>query len=335
MPPLPNERQLLRERFIRHNGWAQASITPLLPDASFRCYFRLERQGASAMLMDAPPATEKIMPFIDMAHHLNKLGFAAPKIYCYDNDNGFVLMEDFGEQTFTRLLSADTDELVLYYSAVDVLISLHKHPTATRIQVPQYDLSALLNEALLLADWYYPVVQGRPIDPSVRDAYICAWKQVLTDLPATPETLVLRDFHVDNLVRIPAERDDSRCGLLDFQDAVIGPRAYDLVSLLEDARRAVATDVAEAALHRYLTAMSDIEPEIFITNYRVLGVQRHCKVAGIFTRLEIRDGKHVYRKHLPRVLRLLAEGLAEPLLAPVDAWLRQHLPQAIRPSGSG
>lgn len=327
MPPSSSERECLRDTFVSQNGWFGAKTTALQPDASFRRYFRLERAGVSAMLMDAPPMREQITPFITIAHHLNELGLVAPEIYHHDKNNGFILMEDFGDNTFTQLLNAGTNEPNLYRSAVDVLIRLHGNPAAIQIDVPPYDRQTMIDESLLMPDWYYPAVRGFPVTTRIRQDYIDAWHQVLNHLPALDRTLVLRDFHIDNLIQVNRGDDAGQCGLLDFQDAVIGSPAYDLMSLLEDVRRDIRPESVESMLRHYLSSMPDTHPDLFMSSYHVLGLQRHCKVAGIFTRLATRDAKPAYREHLPRVLKFISLRLGHPLVMPVREWFDQHLPE--------
>ena len=327
MLPSSSERERLRNIFVSQIGWFDAQITALQPDASFRRYYRLERAGVSAMLMDAPPMREQITPFITIAHHLNKLGLVAPEIFHHDKTNGFILMEDFGDNTFTQLLNSGTNEIDLYRSAVDVLIKLHENRAAIQIHVPPYDRQTMIDESLLMPDWYYPAIRGSHISTRIRQDYIDAWHQVLNHLPAFEPTLVLRDFHIDNLIQVNRDGNTSQCGLLDFQDAVIGSPAYDLMSLLEDARRDITPESVDSMLLHYLTSMPDTHPDLFMNSYHILGLQRHCKVAGIFTRLATRDAKPAYREHLPRVLKFISLRLGHPLIMPVREWFDHHLPE--------
>ncbi|HYN38426.1 MAG TPA: phosphotransferase, partial [Rhodospirillales bacterium] len=188
----------------------------------------------------------------------------------------------------------------------------------------------LLDEALLLPDWFLPAVTGRPLADEVRDAYIDAWNAALAEILAQPPTLVLRDFHVDNLMRLAGRRGLEACGLLDFQDAVAGPAAYDLMSLLEDARRDVPPTVRQEMLARYHAGLSAGGAGTFADSFTVLAAQRHAKVIGIFTRLDRRDGKPVYLIHIPRVWRLLEAALRQPVLAPVARWFDRHVPDGLR-----
>ena len=183
-----------------------------------------------------------------------------------------------------------------------------------------------MDEVLLLPDWYYPEVMGEAPGTSVRQAYIDAWRDVMDVARTVPDTLVLRDYHVDNLMVLEGRQGTAACGLLDFQDAVIGPVTYDLVSLLEDARRDVSGAVSMAMLDRYLMAFPDIDRAAFKASYAVMGAQRSAKIIGIFTRLCRRDGKAVYLEHIPRTWRWLEGDLAHPALAGVKDWFDRHIP---------
>lgn len=326
------ERAAEIEAFLAAHRWHADELRPLAGDASFRSYRRLVRGPRRAVLMDAPPAHEDVRPFVWMANHLRRLGFSAPAVYAEDVARGLLLLEDLGDDTFTRLLATGADERALYALGVDVLIALHALPAAQAIPagLAGYDLDRLLKEALLFIDWYLPAVTGRASDPVERASYVEAWREVLSLVLAQPRTLVLRDYHVDNLLRL-ADRDGlAACGLLDFQDAVAGAPAYDLMSLLEDARRDVAEDLRAEMLARYHDGARPADAQGFARAYAVLAAQRHAKVIGIFTRLSRRDGKHGYLVHIPRVWGLLDRALANAALAPVAAWFDRHVPAEVR-----
>lgn len=327
-----SDRRTVVEAFIGAAGWQPAHLRPLAGDASFRRYGRLADNGRRAVLMDAPPDREDVRPFVRIARHLSGLGLSAPAILAADEDAGLLLLEDFGDDTFTRLLAAGTDEEALYRLAVDVLIYLHRLPAPQVVlaNIPAYDERRLLDEALLLVDWYVAAVTDAPVAPAVRDAYVAAWQEVLPAVWDDAPTLVLRDFHVDNLMRLPGRDGLAACGLLDFQDAVVGPAAYDVVSLLEDARRDVSPQVRATMLQRYLEQAAVPDQQRFKGALAVLGAQRHAKVIGIFTRLHRRDGKPIYLGHIPRVWRLLEDALRHPMLAPVAGWFERHVPPPLR-----
>lgn len=325
------ERDRAIEAFLANAGWAGAARHLLAADASFRRYDRITRGQERAVLMDAPPPKENVHAFLAVAHQLLDLGLSAPRPLQADERAGFVLLEDFGDRTFTRALSEGADQAALYRLATDVLIALHRAWTPDADPgLPPYDDRKLLDEAALLTDWFLPAARGAPTPPEVRESYLAAWQAVLPRARRVPDTLVLRDYHVDNLMLLEGRDGVSACGLLDFQDAVIGPCAYDVVSLLEDARRDIPSDLVEAMLSRYLDAFPGLDRTAWLESYAVLGAQRAAKIIGIFTRLDRRDGKPQYLRHIPRVWRLLEAGLEKPVLAPVEAWFARAVPAAAR-----
>lgn len=309
-------------------GWGKARRYVLTSDASFRRYTRLEDKSRRAILMDAPPPVEDIWPFLSVANHLTKLGYSAPKILAVDHKYGFILLEDFGDSTFTRLLAAGEQERELYLLATDVLIDLHKHPAAEAIpqNQPSYSLELLLAEAALLTDWFVPAAIGSPLSAGAIQEYQDQWRRLISLPVGIPDSLVLRDYHVDNLMRLDDRTGIASCGLLDFQDAVAGPVTYDLVSLIEDARRDVSPAIADEVKERYLSAFPSIDSKQFNLSMRVLGAQRHAKVIGIFTRLCVRDKKRIYLGHIPHVWRLLEAACDHPDLELIRQWINLYIP---------
>jgi N-acetylmuramate 1-kinase len=326
-----SERAERIQAFLARAGWGDVPRRPLAGDASFRRYDRLEAPGRRAVMMDAPPPREDVRPFLSVARLLHKLDLSAPEILAEDVDAGLLLLEDFGDRTYTKLLADGGDEAALYRLAVDVQIALHRRfEPALGASLPPYDEARLLTEASLLVDWYLPAVSGAPTSPEVREEYLAMWRALLPLAAAIPATLVLRDYHVDNLMLLEGRTGLAACGLLDFQDAVIGSPAYDLVSLLEDARRDVTPDLSSALLEHYLAAFPNIDRAAFETAAAVLAAQRNCKILGIFTRLCVRDRKPQYLVHTPRLWRLLARDVSHPALAPTRRWLDRHLPAELR-----
>jgi aminoglycoside/choline kinase family phosphotransferase len=324
--PHVTDRKALITGFLAQAGWDGAARRKLAGDASFRHYDRLAMNGSTAVLMDAPPPHEDVRPFLAVTRLLQGLDLSAPRVLAENVEAGLLLLEDFGDGTFTRRLAAGDDEQALYTLAVDLLILLHRRFEPTGTDLPSYDEPRLLAEAALLVDWYLPAIRGTPTPPALRDSYFAAWRRVLPLAGAAPTTLVLRDNHVDNMMVLPDRGGIAGCGLLDYQDAVLGPASYDLVSLLEDARRDVPPALAAAMKARYIAAFPNLDRAGFAASYAVLGAQRSCKIIGIFTRLCVRDGKPTYLAHIPRVWRLVEQDLRHPALAPVAGWLEEHLP---------
>jgi len=327
-----SERQRRLAEFLDANGWRWSDSSPLADDASFRSYRRLSDGDRRAVLMDAPPPMEDIRPFARIARHLRILGLSAPDVLAEDDVLGALLLEDLGDDTFTRLLESGADETALYTLAVQVLIHLHWATVETSVPdwLDPYDDDRLIDEAVLLTDWYLPEMSGSPTPDSTRDAYIAAWASVFRLISFAPPTLVLRDYHVDNLMRLDGRTGVSACGILDFQDAVAGSPAYDLMSLLEDARRDIDDPLRSAMVELYLAAFPDLDRDRFATAFAILAAQRHAKVIGIFTRLCRRDGKAGYLRHIPRVWRLLEQALKHPALGAVAAWFDTSVPRDSR-----
>jgi hypothetical protein len=317
--------------FLDGCGWGDAIRAPLASDASFRRYYRLGSNGRCAILMDAPPPQEDVVPYIAVAQLLRRLGFSAPEVFAEDRAAGFLLIEDFGDDTYTRLLERGADEPALYTLAVDTLVELQRAVEARgNPDLPPYDAERFLAEAALLVDWYAPAALGEPSTDARRAEYLDLWRTLLPQAALPDDTLVLRDYHVDNLMLLPDRSGVQGCGLLDFQDAVCGPPSYDLVSLLDDARRDVPADLRRRMTERYLAAFPALDRAAFLRSAAILAAQRNCKILGIFTRLWKRDGKPRYLVHLPRIWRLLEQELAHPALDPIARWLDRHLPRAAR-----
>ncbi|MTI08791.1 aminoglycoside phosphotransferase family protein [Curvivirga aplysinae] len=322
----PAIRQKAMDVFIARTGWGNAKRFPLAADASFRRYIRLEQNDQSAMLMDAPPEHEDTAPFIMISDHLNNLGFSAPKILERDEDDGFLLLEDFGDGTFTNLLNNGTSETKLYRAATHLLVALHNSPEAGFLSIPSYSQDILQQEADLLIEWYLPEHRGHKAQENEIETYRDAWAEMYNNLPPAKNTIVLRDFHVDNLMLLEDRSTYAQVGLLDFQDALLGHPAYDLMSLLEDARRDITQELQNQMLDLYFDKAFGTNRDQFMNWYNFLAAQRHAKVIGIFSRLYKRDGKDVYLQHIPRVCALLAKHLENPLMEPLKIWLEKHLP---------
>jgi aminoglycoside/choline kinase family phosphotransferase len=307
------------EPFLDSIGWSGATVTPLAGDASFRRYFRVAGNGErKAMLMHAPPPHEDPGPFLDMTNYLRANDFRAPEIYGTDLDEGLVLLEDFGDERMREHLDAyPEDEDVIYRCAVETLTRLEHAPVA---DIAPYDEAAYLLETGLLAVWYLPAM-GIETDHT---AFNRMWSQALAPLFDAPKVTVLRDYHAENIMLL----NNGEQGLIDYQDALVGHPAYDLVSILQDARRDVSPELESAMLAHYQRVAN---PGYDLgLHYALLGAQRNTKIIGIFTRLWKRDGKARYLDFLPRMWRLLERDLEHPGLAPLRDWFDATIPIEVR-----
>lgn len=302
--------------FLDRAGWSAARRAPLAGDASHRRYERLTgANGEPAVLMIAPPEKgEDTRPFLSIARLLVDAGLTAPAILAEDDAAGLILMEDLGDDLFARVCERRPDiEEDLYAAAVDVLVHLHGTPAP---DLEPYDRPVLIDRAGLAAEWYAPDGPRGYLDPL--DAALAA-------LDGLTDVVVLRDYHAENLLWLPERDGVERVGLLDFQDAMRGHRAYDLVSLLEDARRDVAPDLSERMVRRYVEA-AGIDDAPFRRAFATLGAQRNLRILGVFARLCRRDGKPHYLRLIPRVWRHLMSDLAHPDLADLRSAIERDLP---------
>ena len=308
------------DEFLDEAGWGGAAVEPLVGDASFRRYFRIRNGSRTAMLMDAPPPHEDPGPFLHVGKWLCSQGMRAPKIYAERPAQGLVLIEDFGADRMRDWLDDNPEhEDAVYTHAIDALVALHRCPPGP---FEPYDMEVYQREAGLFVEWYCPAMK-LAVDEA---GWATAWDEALAALlpRQNPGVTVLRDYHAENIMLLP----DGEQGLIDFQDALVGHPAYDLVSLLQDARRDVSPELERAMLDRY-RGQVDAGPE-FEADYARLGAQRNAKIIGIFARLWLRDGKARYLSMIPRVWRAMERDLEHPALAPVAAWFAANVPAELR-----
>lgn len=312
--------------FLARHGLAGATPERLRGDASARRYYRLP--GTGLLLMKDPADPQGFLSYIRVARHLNDLGLSAPRVRGADPVLGTALIEDWGDATYARRLAGGRSEHALYALAVDALAFLHNAPQGTAIAQPRYDLAVLLTELAVFCDWFAPAIAPALDVAGFRQRFLALWEAELRDVAARRDTLVLRDFHIDNLMELEGRDGVRRCGLLDFQDAVIGAREYDLVSLLQDARRDLSPGLESRMLDRYIVAAPAHQGarEAILARYHLLGAQRHARIAGVFVRLCRRDGKPGYLKWLPRVLGQLEAALLAAGLGAITEFLSSELP---------
>ncbi len=330
--------------FLASRGYAVARAEPLAQDASFRRYLRLTGGPRPAVLMDAPPP-EDIRPFVRIAGHLAAVGLSVPEILATDEDEGLLLEEDLGDDLVSGFIDAPTPTLprfagegvqhqncslspevpTLFDAAVDLLVALQRATPPPGL--PLWDASTMATTALdTLLDWWWPAMFAAPAPAALRQHFAAALETMLAPVAGGPVCFVHRDFFAGNLLWLP-QRAGIRCvGLIDFQGAALGHPAYDLASLLQDARRDIPPAIAERAIARYMTARPELDPADFRAAYAACAAQRHLRVAAQWVRLARRDGRPGYLVHGPRTWRLLEQAVREPVAAPLAAALNRWIP---------
>jgi aminoglycoside/choline kinase family phosphotransferase len=324
------------DAFLERSGWKGAQRRMLAGDASFRRYERVDFNGTIAVLMDAPPPWEDVRPFLHITKQLAACSASVPGVIAADEDEGFLLLEDFGDASFSRVLREHPSrEQELYHAATDALIAILRasdaEADAFREALPPYDMAVYQREVALFTDWFLPQVVGMEKAKALRDEWLELWRSVIEATGLKQSCLVHRDYHADNLFWLSDRTGHHAVGMLDYQDALWGDPAYDLASLLEDARRDVSAETVAHCLDHFIQETGAAR-EGFLTRYAVLAAQRNAKIIGIFTRLCVRDGKAHYLDFLPRVWGHFIKDLEHPALLPIKAFVDQHVPAAWRGS---
>jgi aminoglycoside/choline kinase family phosphotransferase len=354
-------RDALIALFLARHGFACAHAAPLAQDASFRRYLRLTGGPRPAVLMDAPPP-EDVRPFLRIATHLSGIGLSAPEIIAADAVNGLVLEEDLGDplpappgerewaavrvppaapsppalppKAGEAILPPGVGEGALYPAAVDALVALQR--AAPPPDLPAWDATSMAQTALeTLLDWWWPAAFGAPPPPAARDDFAAALAAMLRPLIAGPRCCVHRDYFAGNLIWLPDRAGPRRIGVIDFQGAALGHPAYDLASLLQDARRDMPQPLADQAIARYLAARPELDPAPFLAAYAICAAQRHLRVACQWVRLALRDDRPHYLAHGPRTWRLLGTALRQPNAAPLAAAMDRWIPPDQRANPRG
>jgi N-acetylmuramate 1-kinase len=323
----------LARQFITTAGWGDAHAVPLAGDASFRAYVRLERPHTSAILMLAPPDKEAVEPFIAVAKFLRHADISVPTILAADPALGFVLLEDLGDHLFPAALAQGADEALLYAGATDVLVHVHKIACPESLPgfkaahtLPLFSAARLQDEVDRVLEWHWRALFKSDAPDAVRADYHAAWAPLWQKIALSPKVLTQFDYHSPNLMWLPKRTGLQKIGVLDFQDAVRGPAAYDVVSLLQDPRRDLAVGLENNMRTRYIAARPEMEADAFQLDYAILGAQRAARILGTFVRLWQRDGKPHYLQHQPRVWRYLEASFAHPDLATVRDWFNAYIP---------
>ena len=318
-----NNRDLNLYSFVFNCGFKEEDIISIKNDASFRKYYRIKNKNL--IVMDAPPEKgESIEKFRTVADIIHTFNLSAPQIISLDVKHGFMLLEDFGQTSFSNILNKD-NESELYKKAIEVLIEINRQSKSKEKQLSKlksYSIDLLVNESLLFIDWYLEKREGMLISSDQKKEFIHILNDFYKNIKPQSSTLVLRDYHVDNLFYLSNQKSLKQVGLIDFQDAVIGSSIYDLVSLLEDVRRPLKTDLQNELLEFYIKGINikvqDVEREI-----KFFSIQRNLKILGIFYRLSIRDKKDSYLKYLPNAVKFIRKNLQDPFFINLVNWLKQ------------
>lgn len=353
-----SDRDAACKAFLDRAGWGDADIARMPADASTRSYARIIRGEETAILMDAPAGAEapacpvdatpaeraelgynalarlagpNLAAFAGLATALTERGFSAPRILAADFDAGFLLLEDLGDDLYARIAPSRMHEGTLYSHAVDALAAIYRSSFPAEVgrdghiwPLQAYDATALRAETDLFLDWFLDSFAKTPATDAARDEWNAIWDSAFERLDACAPGLVLRDFHAENLIHLPDREGPAVVGILDFQDALIGHPAYDLVSLLEDARRNVDRKLVVPLKARFCAQAGIEDVAAFDAAYAVLGAQRNAKILGIFVRLALRDGKSRYLDLLPRVARHFVSDLQHPAQMPLLMWAKAN-----------
>jgi len=346
------ERNEAIHAFLAGTAWSDATRSFLEGDASFRRYETLTGVGEPKLLMDMParpdgPPVKAGLPYSAIAHLAEDIravvainrellgrGYSAPAIEAVDMDQGLAVIEDLGRNVYGRLRLEGAGMAEPMRAATEVLADMAgSHwpaavplPDGRNYNVPAYDIGAQLIEIDLLPSWFWPHLNGTEIPAAIRDEFEAIWRELLPATQGPTRVWTLRDFHSPNLLWLPERRGLARVGLIDTQDCVMGHAAYDLASLLQDARVDIPEDEAAMIYAHYCACRTGFDARDFGLAYAILGAQRATKILGIFARLSRRDGKHGYLRHMPRVSRYLEQGLRHPELAKLKRWFDRHLP---------
>jgi aminoglycoside/choline kinase family phosphotransferase len=360
------DRAALIASFLAEAGLSDARVEALPADASTRSYARLHRDGqAPLMLMNAPPvedsapcgpgatqaerlaagynatarlAASRVDAFVATSLYLRAQGLSAPEVIAFDVGAGLAVIEDLGDGLFARLIESGATPLPYYEAAIDLLIHLHETPAPDNLPLPggggwpllTYDALALKTGADLFPAWWPSFAPSVKVDDAALAEWRALWAPIQARGEAGASVFTHRDYHAENLLWLPQRAGLARVGLLDFQDALRAHPAWDLLSLLQDARRDVAPELETAMLERYLRARPRLDRESFLSDYAGLAALNNARITGLFARLVIRDGKPRYRAFLPRMWRLLDRNLAHPDMAGLKAWFDRHFPAEAR-----
>jgi hypothetical protein len=312
--------------FLKNNQIETKNLIPIKNDASFRKYFRVDKK----ILMDADPHLgEDVGSFININHVLREFKLNVPEIFTIDKENGFLLLEDLGENIFSQILNSENEEQ-LYKQAIDVLVEIYKkdlNKFSNFTFLEKYSVEKLQDESQLFIEWYLK----KYLEINITDTDIKDFKDIINkifnNLDTKFEKLVLRDYHVDNLILQKSKLGLKQVGILDFQDAVLGSSSYDLISIIEDVRRPISKDLKNILI-KYFIDLTGYDPNQLEKELAFYSVQRNLKILGIFSRLNLRDNKSKYMQHNDNAWKYIESNLNNPTMSDLKVWLKKILPNA-------
>ena len=327
---MSNNRETLRNSFLTKHNLTNYKIEALPQDASNRKYFRLSNNDTSYILMDAPPKQENMPQFIHVNEILTGINLSAPEILYSDTENGFLVSQDFGNNTYKELLddkkeeNIHLDEKKLYERAIDSLAHLQQN--CSKPSLPNFSERKFIDETMVFIDWYVDVLNGSRVSPSMTNKYREILSHLFNQVKNFQNVMVLRDFHSQNIFWLEDEIGIKKVGLIDFQDAVIGSPIYDIVSLLQDARRDVSEEIVTSSISRYIKSFPNYSRKDIMMVYSILGLQRNLRIIGLFTKLAMKNKNTNYLSLLPRVWKFVHYNLKHPILLPMRNWLEEVIP---------
>ena len=312
--------------FLKNNQIETKNLIPIKNDASFRKYFRVDKK----ILMDADPHLgEDVGSFININHVLREFKLNVPEIFTIDKENGFLLLEDLGENIFSQILNSENEEQ-LYKQAIDVLVEIYKkdlNKFSNFTFLEKYSVEKLQDESQLFIEWYLK----KYLKINITDTDIKDFKDIINkifnNLDTKFEKLVLRDYHVDNLILQKSKLGLKQVGILDFQDAVLGSSSYDLISIIEDVRRPISKDLKNILI-KYFIDSTGYDPNQLEKELAFYSVQRNLKILGIFSRLNLRDNKSKYMQYNDNAWKYIESNLNNPTMSDLKVWLKKILPNA-------
>ncbi len=331
MPDFAALRLAARDAFVRENGWDPATAKLLVEEGSFRKYYRLRNGDKTIVLLDSPnpkAPQERLQNVVDYAAALNAIGLRAPAVSAVDMERGFALIEDFGDDVYTKLFDAGADKEIYLTKAMDALVHLHRHLDVSKMSNLGDDLAYFEWENPYFTNWFWPARNQHETPPDVSAEYLALWKKLLTGLPPIMKTMCMTDYHAPNLMDLKDGEGIKSVGIIDIQDSILCSPVYDVMSLLEDDRRDLDDAIGLKLRARYRDAMKDrIDPELFDLYYAVHSAQRHAKNMGNFVRIAVQKNAPRWLDYIPVATKWFDRALrSHDYLAPMQKWFAKNSP---------